>query len=70
MDRWQYKVVSTDALLKRPQDHDIAVYKEEVDSRRESSRENLQKALGSLGDKGWELAALLGEFAVFKKKAE
>ena len=69
MDRWEYKVVSTDALLKRPQDHDIAVYKEEADSRRESSRANLQKALGSLGSKGWELAALMGEFAVFKKKA-
>ena len=70
MDRWEYKVVSTDALLKRPQDHDIAVYKEEADSRRESARENLQKALASLGAKGWELAALMGEFAVFKKKAE
>lgn len=69
MDRWEYKVVSTDALLKRPQDHDIAVYKEEADSRRESARENLQKALGSLGSKGWELAALMGEFAVFKKRA-
>lgn len=69
MDSWEYKVVSTDALLKRPQDHDIAVYKEEADSRRESARANLQKALGSLGSKGWELAALMGEFAVFKKKA-
>lgn len=69
MDRWEYKVVSTDALLKRPQDHDIAVYKEEADSRRENARENLQKALGSLGSKGWELAALMGEFAVFKKRA-
>lgn len=69
MDHWEYKVVSTDALLKRPQDHDIAVYKEEADSRRESARVNLQKALGSLGSKGWELAALMGEFAVFKKKA-
>ena len=34
MERWEYKVISTDVLVKRPLDHDIAVYKEEVDSRR------------------------------------
>ena len=42
MERWEYKVVSTDVLVKRSQDHDIAVYKEEADSRRESSRGNLE----------------------------
>lgn len=68
-DHWEYKVVSTDTLLKRSQNHDIDVYKEEIDSRRESSRKNLEEALASLGEGGWELAALMGEFAVFKKKA-
>ncbi len=70
MQRWQYKVVSTDTLIKKPQDHNIAVYKEEVDSRREISKENLEKSLASLGDEGWELSVLLGEFAVFKKEAD
>lgn len=68
-DRWEYKVVSTDSLIRRSQNHDIDVYKEEIDSRRESSRKNLEKTLSSLGEEGWELATLMGEFAVFKKKA-
>lgn len=68
MERWEYKVVSTDVLVKRPQDHDIAVYKEEVDSRRENARENLEDSLVSLGEDGWELATITGEFAIFKKR--
>ncbi len=69
MERWEYKVVSTDALVKKSQDHDIAVYKEEVDSRRENARGNLEDSLVSLGEDGWELAAITGEFAIFKKRA-
>lgn len=68
MERWDYKVVSTDVLVKRPQDHDIDVYKEEVDSRRESTRGNLEDSLVSLGEEGWELATITGEFAIFKKR--
>ena len=68
MERWEYKVVSTDVLVKRPQDHDIAVYKEEVDSRRESTRGSLEDSLVSLGEEGWELATITGEFAIFKRK--
>ncbi len=68
MERWDYKVVSTDVLVKRPQDHDIAVYKEEADSRRENARENLEDSLVSLGKDGWELVTITGEFAIFKKR--
>ncbi len=68
MERWEYKVISTDVLVKKPQDHDIAVYREEADSRRESARENLEDSLVSLGGDGWELAAITGEFAIFKKR--
>lgn len=68
MERWEYKVVSTDVLVKKPQDHDIAVYREEVDSRRENARENLEDSLVSLGKDGWELASITGEFAIFKKR--
>ena len=68
MERWEYKVVSTDVLVKRPQDHDIAVYKEEADSRRESARGSLEDSLVSLGTEGWELATITGEFAIFKKR--
>ena len=69
MERWEYKVVSTDVLVKRPQDHDIEVYKEEVDSRRENTRGSLEDSLLSLGKDGWELATVMGEFAIFKKRA-
>lgn len=68
MERWQYKVVSTDVLVKRSQDHDIAVYKEEADSRREGARGSLEDSLVSLGTEGWELATITGEFAIFKKR--
>lgn len=68
MERWEYKVISTDVLVKRSQDHDIAVYKEEVDSRRENARGSLEDSLVSLGKDGWELATITGEFAIFKKK--
>ncbi len=68
MESWQYKVVSTDVLIKKPRDHDIAVYKEEVDSRREATREGLEDSLVSLGEEGWELATITGEFAIFKKR--
>ena len=68
MGRWEYKVVSTDVLVKRSQDHDIAVYKEEADSRRESARGSLEDSLVSLGTEGWELATITGEFAIFKKR--
>ncbi len=69
MNIWQYKVVSIDTLAKKPHDHDIAVYKEEADMRRENSRKNLEKSLESLGSQGWNLVTHLGEFAIFKKKA-
>ncbi len=68
MERWQYKVVSTDVLVKRSQDHDIAVYKEEADLRREGARGSLENSLVSLGEEGWELATITGEFAIFKKR--
>ncbi len=69
MEIWQYKVVSIDSLVKKTHDHDIDVYKEDVDMRRENAGKNLEKSLESLGNQGWNLVGHLGEFAVFKKKA-
>ncbi len=69
MSKWEYKIVATDKLLKRPVDHDIAVSSDAVNSIRENSKNSLQDTLSKLGNDGWEFVTLLGEFGVFKKEA-
>ncbi|MGH7884242.1 MAG: hypothetical protein ACRENO_00950 [Thermodesulfobacteriota bacterium] len=66
--KWEYKIVSTDALLQKPIDHDIAVSKQAVENIRENSKNSLQNTLSKLGNDGWEFVTLLGEFGVFKKQ--
>lgn len=66
--RWEYKIVSTDTLLKRPVDHNIAVSREAVNMIRETSKNSLETTLQELGSDGWEFVTLLGEFGVFKKQ--
>lgn len=68
MNKWEYKIVSTDTLLKKPVDHDIAVSNEAVNNIREKSKNSLESTLSQLGNDGWEFVTLLGEFGVFKKQ--
>lgn len=67
--RWEYKIVSTDTLLKKPVDHNIAVSREAVNMIRENSKNSLETTLKELGSDGWEFVTLLGEFGVFKKQS-
>lgn len=69
MNKWEYKIVATDKLLKKPVNHDIAVSSEAVNSIREKSKDSLESTLSRLGNDGWEFVTLLGEFGVFKKQA-
>ena len=64
---WEYKVVTTESLVQEPQNHDIAVSKEASNERRESSKSSIEKSLNKLGQDGWELISVLGEFCIFKK---
>ena len=64
---WQYKIVTTDNLLQKPNDHDIAVSKEAVHNRKAVAQHNLEKELNILGSDGWEFVTLVGEFGIFKK---
>lgn len=66
--KWEYKIVSTDTLLQKPLDHDIAVSKQAVENIKENSKNSLQSTLSKLGNDGWEFVTLLGEFGVFKKQ--
>ena len=67
MNNWQYKVVTSDDLLQRQNDHDIAVSKEASDSRKNNAKENLEKELNGLGADGWEFVSFHGDFGIFKK---
>ena len=64
---WEYKVVTTESLLQEPQNHDIAVSQEASNERRELSKSSIEKSLNKLGQDGWELISVLGEFCIFKK---
>ncbi len=64
---WEYKVVTTESLVQEPQNHDIAVSQEASNERRESSKSSIEKSLNKLGQDGWELISVLGEFCIFKK---
>ena len=58
IQKWDYKVVTTDSLLQEPQNHDIAVSQEASNERKEYSKDSID---------GWELISVLGEFCIFKK---
>lgn len=64
---WEYKVVTTESLHQEPQNHDIAVSQEASNERRESSKSSIENSLNKLGQEGWELISILGEFCIFKK---
>ena len=64
---WEYKVVTTESLVQEPQNHDLAVSQEASNERRESSKSSIEKSLNKLGQDGWELISVLGEFCIFKK---
>ncbi len=67
IQKWDYKVVTTDSLVQEPQNHDIAVSQEASNERKESSKSSIEKSLNILGHDGWELISVLGEFCIFKK---
>ena len=69
IQEWEYKVVTTDSLLQEPQNHDIAVSQEASNERRESSKSSIENSLNKLGQDGWELISVLGEFCIFKKSS-
>ncbi|NIP29011.1 MAG: hypothetical protein GTO02_00125 [Candidatus Dadabacteria bacterium] len=68
--KWTYKVVTTDTLFQRTDDHDIAVSKEAVNSRKINIQLNMEKELNKIGSDGWEFVSFMGEFAIFKKLAD
>ena len=67
INEWEYKVVTTDYLMKEPQNHDIAVSQEANNERKDISKNSIQNSLNTLGHEGWELITVLGEFCIFKK---
>lgn len=67
IQKWEYKVVTTDSLVQEPQNHDIAVSQEATNERKEYSKNSIEKSLNILGNDGWELISVLGEFCIFKK---
>lgn len=67
---WEYKVIATHELLFTDQSHDIAVSKNTVDQRRDSSKKELEKLLNSLGSDGWEFVSVIGDFTIFKRQAK
>ena len=69
IQEWEYKVVTTDSLLQEPQNHDIAVSQEASKERRESSKSSIENSLNKLGQDGWELISVMGEFCIFKKSS-
>lgn len=67
IQKWEYKVVTTDSLVQEPQNHDIAVSQEASNERKEFSKSSIEKSLNILGHDGWELISVLREFCIFKK---
>jgi len=67
IQKWEYKVVTTDSLVQEPQNHDIAVSQEASNERKEFSKSIIEKSLNILGHDGWELISVLGDFCIFKK---
>jgi len=68
--RWVYKVISVDALFPDHNDHDIAVSKHAATNRRSKMGKGFEQNLNQLGEDGWELVAIFGEFGIFKRPGE
>ena len=64
---WEYKVVTTASLIQELQNHDIAVSHEASEARKESSKSTLEDSLTNLGNDGWEVVTVIGEYGIFKK---
>ena len=66
--KWDYRVITIDELFPEHDDHDIAVSKQAATTRRAKIGSGLEKNLNKLGDEGWELVNIVGEFGIFKKQ--
>ncbi len=65
--KWQYKVIPLAELISSSQEYGVVLSQKEVDEQRERSKEELQILLNKLGSEEWDFAAVIGEFAIFKK---
>lgn len=65
--KWDYRVITVDELLPEHDDHDIAVSKQAAANRRAKIGMGFEQNLNKLGDDGWELVNIVGEFGIFKK---
>lgn len=64
---WDYRVIPVDELFPEHDDHDIAVSKQAATNRRAKIGRGFEQNLNKLGDDGWELVNIVGEFGIFKK---
>ena len=65
--KWDYRVIPIDELFPEHDDHDIAVSKQAATTRRAKIGRGFEQNLNKLGDDGWELVNIVGEFGIFKK---
>ncbi len=65
--KWDYRVIPIDELFPEHDDHDIAVSKQAATTRRAKIGSGFEQNLNKLGDEGWELVNIVGEFGIFKK---
>ena len=65
--KWDYRVIPIDELFPEHDDHDIAVSKQAATTRRAKIGRGFEQNLNKLGDEGWELVNIVGEFGIFKK---
>jgi len=65
--KWDYRVIPVDELFPEHDDHDIAVSKQAATNRRAKIGMGFEQNLNKLGDDGWELVNIVGEFGIFKK---
>ncbi len=67
---WHYKVLSIDNIMPNQDDHDIAVSKEASTKRKNKLACSFEDNLNKLGNEGWEMVTLFGDFVIFKKPNE
>lgn len=65
--KWDYRVIPVDELFPEHDDHDIAVSKQAATNRRAKIGMGFEQNLNKLGDDGWALVNIVGEFGIFKK---
>lgn len=68
--KWDYKIITLDALFPEQLDHDIAVSQKAATSRRSKMGKGLENNLKQQGAVGWELISIYGEYGIFKKQIE